>query len=142
MKRNSLLLITLVFLVLQLTSACKPKSPAPKTLKDLIQGATWRLGTVTKGTTSVTSDFTGFTFTIASNGTSGTIVTGGTNSQTVAGTYNIATNTITLSSGIPTNWASSLTAASANTDGTTFTFKVTITSPKTGAAEYTFSLVK
>lgn len=141
MKRNSLLLITLVFLGLQLFSACKPTNPAPKTLKDLIQGATWRLGTVIKGTTN-TDDFTGFTFAIEANGTSGTIVTGGTNSQTVPGTYNIASNTITLNSGIPTGWASSLTAASANTDGTTFTFKVTITSPKTGEAEYTFNLVK
>lgn len=146
MKKLTFALFAVCAMVcLTFTSCKKPiKEDPKKTLKELIQGKSWKLGTVRKGATDVTANFTGFLLTFNADATTGTITTGGSASTTNNVTYGVSTNTITVN-GMPiiTGWPGTLTEASSNDpDGTTFSFKVNINNPKTGPADHVFNLVK
>lgn len=120
------------------------------TLKDKIQGKSYGLGSVTKGSTNVTSEFTGFKITFSADATGVSITSGGTNSASCSATANVASNTITLST--PNCFrTSTLTTVSTNGDGTTLNFTCTLPSSSivitpggrtSGTSEYIFNLVK
>lgn len=145
MKKTTFALLAICMVFALNFTGCKPPPDdnTKKSLKELIQGKTWKLGTVRKGSVDVTSDFTGFTMSFDGAAGAGSITTGGTSSQTVSVTYNVEASAIGLTGTRPTNWPATLTSASSNEpDGTTFTFTVNINNPKTGAADHVFNLIK
>lgn len=66
---------------LLLSSSCSEWTPMV-TLHQLVRGKTFILGSVTKGSTDVTGDFTGFKISFNAEGNKMTITSGGTNSVT------------------------------------------------------------
>jgi hypothetical protein len=145
----ALLAICLVFSV-AVTSCgknktCEERGDCPKTLKEKLAGSTYGLGSVSKGGTSVTSDFTGFKMVFNSDASSVVITTGGTSSTNVTASLNVSDATVTITSTPPSGWASTLTNASSTGDvtpGPDFKFNVTINNPKTGQADHRFELVR
>ena len=69
-----------LFGLLLISSCASEEEELPITLKDKIQGKSYGLGSVTKGGTNVTSEFTGFKITFSPTGTGVSIVSGGGNS--------------------------------------------------------------
>lgn len=131
---------------------CKYKNDVDPilTLKEKIQGKTYVLGTVTKGSTNVTSEFTGFKISFSADATGASITSGGTNSTNCTASASVASNTITLTT--PNCFrTSTLTDVSTNGDGTTLKFTCTLPSSSiiitpggrtSSTNDYTFNLVK
>lgn len=147
MKKLTLALLALCMVVAISFTSCKKGGgdPEPTKLKERIQSKCYGLGSVTKAGSNVTSDFTGAKICFGADATSGSLITGGSSSVTATTTFNVGDNTITVAgTNFPgtTGWASTLTSASSPEDGSALTFTVTITNPKTGAADYVFNLVK
>lgn len=152
MKKSTfrLLIVCLLFSAAFTRCKCDKNTAEPKKIADLLANNCYGLGSVTKGGTTVTSDFTGFRICFGAGATSGSITTGGTTSQTVNVTYtpsgesteNPVKGTITITGTPPTGWASSLSGVEVATDGASLKFTVNINNPKTGVADYVFSLSK
>jgi hypothetical protein len=124
----------------------------PKTLKEKIQGKTYILGTVIKGTANVTSDFTGFRISFNADGTAGNIQNNLCEPKSANVSLNIGDQTITLSGSTPSCFSNVLTNVSTDTDGSTLQFTTTInlseivitpvSKTSGGVSEYVFNLVK
>lgn len=130
---------------------CKSKpNIEPFSLREKIQGKTYILGTVTKGSTDVTPEFTGFKISFSADATGASITSGGTNSTNCTASASVASNTITLTR--PDCFrTSTLTDVSTNGDGTTLKFTCTLPSSSivitpggrtSSTNDYTFNLVK
>lgn len=153
MKKSTfrLLIVCLLFSAAFTRCKCDPDETKPTTkLSDLLANKCYVLGSVTKGGTTVTSEFTGFKICFGASATSGSIVTGGTTSQTVNVTYTPSgestefpvKGTISITGTPPTGWASSLSNVEVAAEGASLKFTVNINNPKTGAADYVFILSK
>jgi hypothetical protein len=143
-------LIPAILLVLSF-AYCKPKDfVEPNSLKDKIEGKTYILGTVTKGSTDVTSDFTGFRISFT-GGSSCTIVSPTVTCLSGTQGINIGNSTITFTGSNSCAPSTALNVA-ANEDGSFLSFTlalnlssivITPTGRTSGlAAEYKFNLVK
>lgn len=132
---------------------CKSKNDVDPilTLKEKIQGKTYVLGTVTKGSTNVTSDFTGLTIVFNADGVSCTITSPTMTCLSGTRSTNIGESTITMGTG--NNFCGSSTAlnVAASKDGSTLSFTlalnlssvvITPTGRTSGLADYKFDLVK
>ncbi len=142
MRKSSILGVLVLFLGFVGLTSCGGgggDDPAPEELIDNLQGETFVLGTVTDITdpsnpVDITSDFTGTSLQFSEDGLSGTIVTP---TQSLDVTYNVGTDTITISPA-PDGWNANLTSVAATT--TTLTFQANITG-KTGTVTVQFDMV-
>jgi hypothetical protein len=143
---------------LLLISSCAPEEVSSGyTLKNRTQGKTYILGSVTKGSTNVTSDFTGFKILVSPAGDKVFITTGGVNSATCAidaeidGIVNDTSGTITLKNTPNCFLTSILNKVSTNDSGSILEFNCTLPSSSivitpggrtSGTSDYQFNLVK
>jgi hypothetical protein len=152
MKKSTfrLLIVCLLFSAAFTRCKCEKDEVEPTKLATLLADKCYGLGSVTKGGTTVTSEFTGFRICFGAGATSGSITTGGTTSQTLNVTYTATGEStdlpvkgvITITGTPPTGWASSLSSVEVAAEGASLKFTVNINNPKTGAADYVFSLSK
>jgi hypothetical protein len=139
-----------LFGLLLISSCASEEEELPITLKDKIQGKSYVLGSVTKGGTNVTSEFTGFKITFSPTATLVSIVSGGGNSANCQVSAVVAGNQIGLI-GATCFQTSVLNNVSTNGDGSTLKFDCTLPSSSivitpggrtSGTNNYTFDLVQ
>ncbi|MFN7260449.1 MAG: hypothetical protein ACK5TU_11155 [Cyclobacteriaceae bacterium] len=139
-----------LFGLLLISSCASEEEEIPITLKDKIQGKSYVLGSVTKGGTNVTSEFTGFKITFSPTATLVSIVSGGGNSANCQVSAVVAGNQIGLI-GATCFQTSVLNNVSTNGDGSTLKFDCTLPSSSivitpggrtSGTSDYTFDLVR
>jgi hypothetical protein len=139
-----------LFGLLLISSCASEEEELPITLKDKIQGKSYVLGSVTKGGTNVTSEFTGFKITFSPTATLVSIVSGGGNSANCQVSAVVAGNQIGLI-GATCFQTSVLNNVSTNGDGSTLKFDCTLPSSSivitpggrtSGTSDYTFDLVR
>jgi hypothetical protein len=133
-----------------ISSCASEEEELPITLKDKIQGKSYVLGSVTKGGTNVTSEFTGFKITFSPTATLVSIVSGGGNSANCQVSAVVAGKEIGLI-GATCFQTSVLNNVSTNGDGSTLKFDCTLPSSSivitpggrtSGTSDYTFDLVR
>ena len=139
-----------LFGLLLISSCASEEEELPITLKDKIQGKSYVLGSVTKGGTNVTSEFTGFKITFSPTATLVSIVSGGGNSANCQVSAVVAGKEIGLI-GATCFQTSVLNNVSTNGDGSTLKFDCTLPSSSivitpggrtSSTNTYTFNLVK
>jgi hypothetical protein len=139
-----------LFGLLLISSCASEEEELPITLKDKIQGKSYVLGSVTKGGTNVTSEFTGFKITFSPTATLVSIVSGGGNSANCQVSAVVAGKEIGLI-GATCFQTSVLNNVSTNGDGSTLKFDCTLPSSSivitpggrtSGTSDYTFDLVR
>lgn len=139
-----------LFGLLLISSCASEEEELPITLKDKIQGKSYVLGSVTKGGTNVTSEFTGFKITFSPTGTGVSIVSGGGNSANCQVSAVVAGKEIGLI-GATCFQTSVLNNVGTNGDGSTLKFDCTLPSSSivitpggrtSGTNNYTFDLVQ
>ncbi|MFN8888519.1 MAG: hypothetical protein ACK5WF_13750 [Cyclobacteriaceae bacterium] len=139
-----------LFGLLLISSCASEEEEIPITLKDKIQGKSYVLGSVTKGGTNVTSEFTGFKITFSPTATLVSIVSGGGNSANCQVSAVVAGKEIGLI-GATCFQTSVLNNVSTNGDGSTLKFDCTLPSSSivitpggrtSGTSDYTFDLVR
>lgn len=144
MKKYLILPAFYLLLVFSMTSCwwrtrCNFDRPEPKaTLKEQIQGKTYKALSVKKGSTDVTTDFRSIKISFSADGYT-FLYQNDASATPVSSACNMSTTTMQLSVP-PTNWSSTLTEALASEQGNTFEFKVNILNSYSGPADYVFKM--
>ncbi len=108
------------------------------TLKEQIQGKTYKALSVKKGSTDVTTDFRSIKISFSADGYT-FLYQNDASATPVSSACNMSITTMQLSVP-PANWSSILTEVQTDEQGNTFEFKVNILNSYSGAADYVFKM--